>query len=90
MVLVIERIQGRYEAQDVPFGKVYAWRSGHVILECDCGERLTLNGSATACGCGLDHAATIREELNADSRSGDEALHPWRYFRSREDANIPY
>jgi hypothetical protein len=90
MMLVVERVQGRYEAQDVPFGKVYAWRSGQVILECDCGERLTINSCATVCECGLDHAATIREELDTASRSKDEALYPWRYFRSREDAGIPY
>jgi len=90
MVLVIEHIQGRYEAQDVPFGKVYAWRSGCVVLECDCGKRLTLKGSATVCGCGLDHAATVREELNVAGRLGDKALRPWRYFRSRENAGIPY
>jgi hypothetical protein len=33
--LVIEHIEGRYESQDVPFGKAYAWRSGHVVGECD-------------------------------------------------------
>jgi hypothetical protein len=81
--LVIERIEGRYEAQDVPFGKVYAWRSGRVVVECDCGERLTLTGSAPVCGCGLNHATTIRKELDAARQPKDEILHPWRYSGER-------
>ncbi len=88
-MLVIERIEGRYEAQDVPFGKVYAWRSGRVVIECDCGERLTLTGSATVCGCGLNHATTIRKELDAARQPEDEILHPWRYSGERENASIP-
>ncbi len=88
-MLIIERIEGRYDAQDVPFGKVYAWRSGRVVVECDCGVRLTLEGSATVCGCGLDHATTIRNELDAAGQLEDEVLHPWRYSGERDDAGIP-
>jgi hypothetical protein len=87
--LVIERIEGRYEAQDVPFGTVYAWHSRRVVIECDCGERLTLTGSATVCGCGLNHATTIRKELDAARQLEDEVLHPWRYSGERENASIP-
>lgn len=65
MVLVIGRVEGRYETQEVPFGEVYSWRSGRVVLECDCGEVLNLTGSTSVCGCGIDHAATVREELAA-------------------------
>jgi hypothetical protein len=89
MVLVIGRVEGRYETQEVPFGEVYSWRSGRVVLECDCGEVLNLTGSTSVCGCGIDHAATVREELAA-VWLGDDALHPWRYVRDCEDAGIPY
>ncbi len=90
MVLVIGHTEGRYEAQEVPFGKVYTWRSGSVVLECDCGEASALTGSETICGCGADHAAVVRRELTT-GQLGDEALRPWRYdVGDREDAGIPY
>jgi hypothetical protein len=71
----------------VPFGKVYAWHPGSVVIECDCGERLTLTGSKTVCGCGADHEATIREELSA-RKPGGGGLHPWRYSADREDVGL--
>jgi hypothetical protein len=89
VVLVIGRVEGHYETREVPFGRVYSWRSGQVVLECDCGEVLNLTGSKSACGCGVDHTDTVREELDV-VRLGDGALHPWRYVRDYEDAGIPY
>jgi hypothetical protein len=88
VVLVIGRVEGRYETQAVPFGEVYAWRSGRVVLECDCGEVVTFIGSKTVCSCGMNHAATVREELAA-MRLEDDALHPWRYAREREGVGLP-
>lgn len=88
-VRVAERIEGRYEVQGVPFGKVYAWRPGRVVLECDCGERLTLADSPVVCKCDTEHAATIQEVVS-DRRLGDEALHPWRYTEEREDVRLPF
>ena len=81
---VSKRIEGCYETQEVPFGKVYAWRPGLVVIECDCGERLILTGSTTICGCGVDYAANLRETLAAKQLK-DEDLHPWRYAENRED-----
>jgi len=37
---VIERIEGCYEAQEVPFGVVYGWQPGYVLIECRCGDVL--------------------------------------------------
>jgi hypothetical protein len=90
MVTVIERTIGRYEVQDVEFGKVYRWCPGCVIIECDCGERLTLTSSITTCRCGADHAAFVREEFVAREQPGDEALHPWRSLHYFADTGIPY
>jgi hypothetical protein len=90
MVQVIEHTAGRYEAQDVPFGKVYAWRSGCVVLRCDCGERSVFTGSATVCPCGADHATAVNEELAAVvGRLGDEDLRPWHYA-GNGDARLRY
>lgn len=90
MAEVIERVEGRYEVQDVEFGRVYSWRPGGVVVECRCGERRTLTSSETVCGCGADHAAVVDEEM-VDRPVVDEDLHPWRYDAGdREDAGIPY
>ena len=88
MVLVIGCTEGHYEAQEVPFGKVYAWRPGRVVIEYGCGEVMFLTYSVTVCGCGTDHAAAIQEELDA-RRLGDEELHPWRYAKDHENAGMP-
>jgi hypothetical protein len=84
MVRVIESVQGRYEVQEVPFGKVYAWRPGHFVFECSCGEEAVLNASASACRCGTNHMDAVRQELGT-GKPGDEALHPWRCFENHQD-----
>ena len=87
---MVERTEGRYEVQEVQFGRVYRWCPECIVIECDCGERLTLTSSMTTCHrCGADRAALVSEGL-ADRRSGDKALHPWRYAGHREDAGLPY
>ena len=85
---VSERVEGHYEIQDEQFGKAYAWRPGHLVIECYCGQVLTITDSASICGCGADHESTFREELCA-GRLGDETLHPWRCTRNVEDAGMP-
>ena len=85
---VIERAEGRYEVQEVEFGRVYKWRPEQVVVECGCGERATLTASETTCRCGADHVVVVREGLVGCSE--DEALHPWRYDGDREDTGIPY
>jgi hypothetical protein len=89
VVTTVGRTEGRYEVQEVEFGRVYRWCPECLVVECDCDKRLTLTSSATTCRwCGADHASVVREEL-ANRRLGDEALHPWRYVRDREDAGLP-
>ena len=91
MSIAVDRTGGYYEVQEVEFGRIYRWCPECVVVECDCDERLTLTSSITACRwCGVDHADTVREELDARGRLGDEALHPWRYAREREGAGIPF
>jgi hypothetical protein len=81
---VIERITGCYAPEEVPFGVVYRWQPGYVLIECGCGTMLSLSCPMATCSeCGTDHAAVVGEEL-AGQCSGDEALHPWRYVRDRE------
>lgn len=87
---VIECAQAHYEVQDVEFGKVYKWRSERVVVECQCGQRLSLSASTTSClECGRDHALAVREALT-DRWQSDQTLHPWRYSEDREDAGLPF
>jgi hypothetical protein len=86
---IIERIEGYYEAQEVPFGVVYQWHPGYLLIECGCGERLALTCFLSTCTeCGTDHATVVQEEL-AGQCSEEEALYPWRYAGEREDVGLP-
>ena len=41
MAKVIERVQSRYEVEEVEFGKVYKWCPEHIVVECQCGQKLS-------------------------------------------------
>ena len=86
---VIDSIGGYFEPQEVPFGVVYKWHPGYVLLECGCGEGLSLTCSMTTCGgCGADHVDIVEEEL-AGQCWEEEAVHPWRYARDRKGLGLP-
>ena len=86
---VIEYTKGRYDVQEIDFGKVYRWCPDSVVVECDCGEKLVLQRSETTChGCCTDHADTVREKLAA-RKLEDADMHPWRCAEDREDAGLP-
>ncbi len=88
---VIEYLEGRYTAQEEPFGVAYKWSPERVVIECKCGARPTLTASMTICsGCGLDHRFIARRELNGSQMTVDKVLHPWRYAKDREDAGLPF
>jgi hypothetical protein len=87
---VIERLQACYEVQEVQFGEVYRWCPDSVLVECECGERLTLTRLDSTCRwCSADHSAQVQQELEARQLE-DEATHPWRYARDRQDAGLPF
>jgi hypothetical protein len=83
MTTVIERTEGHYEVHEMPYGRDYAWCPDCIVVECECGERLVLTRSETACRCGADHAALVREELT-EPRPSKKIPHPWR-----EDRHLP-
>ena len=47
MVQILERLQAHYESREMPFGKVYEWHPAAVVLECECGEKVTLSATST-------------------------------------------
>src|SRR5215204_1805146 len=66
-----------YEIQDVEMGKVYRWCPERAVLECTCGEQVTLSAFRSTCPeCGADHAPNVEEVL--DARPEDKGDHPWR------------
>ena len=87
---VLEALGGHYETQEVPFGKVYKWCPECVVVECVCGEELSLTSSRTTCECGADHANVIGEELAFRQSKDEAALHPWRLWPSSEGSGIPF
>ena len=90
VVQVIERAAGRYDVEDVEFGRVYKWHPTSILVECECGERSILTSSTTTCECGMDYAADIQEELSVQPPKEETVRHPWRYWHSSEDAGIPF
>ncbi len=89
--LIVERLEGHYEAQEIPFGVVYKWSPGSVVIKCECGARLSLTASNTICsGCGVDYALVARRGLNDSQSTVKKVLHPWRYAGDRTDYGLPY
>lgn len=89
MVRIVERVEGYYDVQEVELGEVYRWHPGYVVVECACGEHLSLTASGSLCeACGADHTPTTREELDV-RRLEDEDLHPWHYADNREHDGLP-
>ena len=96
---IVERISAHYEVEEVmDFGRSYRWHPEQAVVECDkCGKRTTfaraklITSIVTCGGCGARSTAGIREELLTEPLAEDEAVaRPWRYWRSREGAGIPF
>jgi hypothetical protein len=74
---VIKCVKAHYEIQELEMGKVYRWCPRSLVLECTCGEELTLTAFVTTCPeCGADHTDIAQEMLEA--RPEDKGDHPWR------------
>src|SRR5215213_9077009 len=87
MAQIIKRVEAHYESREMPFGKVYEWHPAYVVLECGCGEKVTLTATSTTITCGRCGAELgsfvydIRERAQQHKR--DEVAYskgtPWRY-----------
>jgi hypothetical protein len=51
--------EAHYDVQEVEMGEVYARRPESIVVESDCGERLTLTAPTTTCD--ADHKAGAEE-----------------------------
>ena len=81
MTKISVRIEGHYEVKEGPFSRAYEWQPGCVVLECDCGEELTLTGASTVptCRCGTDHSAIFQDLQEREGRLRHAVTHPWQY-----------
>jgi hypothetical protein len=84
MIKLIERVAEHYDVQEMEFGRSYRWCPECAVVECDCGQRMTLKmleiiGSGVICECGAELSASIREEVVIDLLDEDTAIHPWHY-----------
>ena len=60
MAKVIEYVEAGYEVEEVEMGTVYMWCPESVVIECDCGQSLTVEGAkevASCPRCGAEHRA---------------------------------
>jgi hypothetical protein len=88
MVQIIERVKAHYESREMPFGKVYVWNPASVALECDCGEKVTLNATSTTTtysGCGAELGTFVHDLREREGRLADKLTHPW-FYDARERA----
>ena len=100
MTTVIERTEGHYEVYEFPYGKDYTWNPECVMVECECGERLSLTATETICECGADHTTLVQEELKSrPSREQDpcpeDECREWRkhkdeYLRSEYNEQLEW
>ena len=91
MAHIFERVEARYEAHEVGFGKVYEWHPAYVALECDCGEQSILTAASTiaACRCGADLGGFVQDIQEREGRLSDRLTHPWFYdARARADQRL--
>jgi hypothetical protein len=69
MTTTKERVEGHYEVQEVPYGKVYKWTPGHAVVECECGQLMLVDAATTAATCptcGAEHDASAVEGLEGN------------------------
>lgn len=76
---VVERVEPHYAVEEVPYGKVYRWCPGCLVIECGCGEELILPGSERCSGCETDYADIPWEMMVEEPKSGGEpkGYAPW-------------
>ncbi len=92
MVKIIECVEAHYNIQAAEFGTVYKWRPESVMIECECGEMVTLTASSTTCEeCGAGHTGLVRENLAVRRSREDKEVHPWRYSeKNGNSTSLPY
>jgi hypothetical protein len=75
---IIERVEARYEAHEVVFGKVYEWHPAYVTAS-----------TITACQCGAHLGGFVHDLQEREGRLPDRLTHPWFYdAQARADQRL--
>ncbi len=61
MARILERVGAHYEIQELSGGKVYRSCPECVLVECGCGEKVSVTPSMEPCSCGEDYNEAKRE-----------------------------
>lgn len=87
----VGRIDGHYDSDKLPLGRVYRWCTEPIVAERGCGGRIILTCSMTTCaGCRTNYLAVVQERLPAElAAQADEVLRPWCLARDREGDALP-
>lgn len=91
MTQITKNTEAHYETDEVPFGRSYKWHPAHIVVECDCGEKLTFTGTSTVttCRCGADYGSLVHDIHRREERLRDEDVRPWLYdVRSQADQRL--
>lgn len=77
MTTVKERIEGHYEVERIPYGTVYKWTPGYVLVECDCGQLMIADATTTVIcpECDGDYIVKV-EGLEGRALTEDEVYRP--------------
>ena len=79
MVKIVERVQAHYESREMPFGTTYEWYPAYLVLECDCGQKWTIDAKSTitTCRCGRDLANILTRGIqDGEATLPEELSHP--------------
>ena len=87
---VVGRVAGHYEVhEEMECGSIYRRCPECVVVECNCGKSMSLTrsdilGIGPECECGMDHTASVREEVvfHLLDEDHESRLHPWRYLHT--------
>jgi hypothetical protein len=81
MTKISARITGRYEVKKAHSAGPNELQPGCVVVECDCGEELTLTSTSTVptFRCAAAHSEIIRDLQDREGRLRHAVTHPWRY-----------
>ncbi len=100
MATFVRHTEGYYEVYKIPYGRDYCWNPECVVVECGCGERLTLTASETVCQCGADHTTLVQEELKSrppseENPSPEDECRDWKrhkdeYLRSEYNEQLEW
>ncbi|CAA9460351.1 MAG: hypothetical protein AVDCRST_MAG28-3201 [uncultured Rubrobacteraceae bacterium] len=91
-MIIVERMAEHYEVEELEdIGRTYKWRPAQLVAMCrGCGRRATFEESYLLVSVVKCDRCGERSSVEIKERMADEEAHPWRYWRPKEGAGIPF